>query len=417
MERCQVIADKTLRRVAAAVIVILLFLVFAGQFTVYMMAEDYKAALMAHDCAVAGALSAAGVEHGKIASAFVSDKTKADTGVGRSLLTAFGYNEQTRADLIPLVAGLRQKYVLYTLIASGLFSAAILAVISRFLCLRDRQVQMATGELSRFLDGDTSARLSDCGEGSLSSLFSAVNAMATSLTAHIETEKQNRQSLKNTISDISHQLKTPLAALSMYNDIISEERADAATVERFAQKSRRELDRMAGLILNLMKLARLDAGTIELTRVPLPLRDFLNKRAALFDTRAAREGKTITVFGSESIQLRFDEVWLGEAVDNILKNALDHTKSGDLVEIFCEETAVTAEIVICDSGEGIHPEDIHHIFKRFYRSRYSKDAQGVGIGLAIAKSIVDMHGGTVTVQSELGEGTRFYLTFPKLTNM
>lgn len=283
--------------------------------------------------------------------------------------------------------------------------------------MRDRQILAATAELSRFLGGDTSARLSDCGEGSLSALFAAINAMATSLTAHIETEKQGRQSLKNTISDISHQLKTPLAALSMYNDIITEERAEAEIVARFAQKSRRELDRMEGLIQSLMKLARLDAGTIELSKATKPLRDFLNKRAALFDTRAAREGKMIQVFGSEGIRLCFDEVWLGEAVDNILKNALDHTKSGDFVEISCEETAVTADIVICDSGEGIHPEDIHHVFKRFYRSRYSKDMQGVGIGLAIAKSIVEQHGGTVTVQSELGESTRFCMTFPKLTNM
>ncbi|MPM12216.1 Adaptive-response sensory-kinase SasA [bioreactor metagenome] len=410
-------ADKNFRRAAAALILILFAMVFAGQFAVYRMAEDYKAALTVHDSAVAGALSAAGIENGKIASAFVSDKTKADTDEGRSLLTAFGYNERTRTELIPLVAGLRQKYALYILFASALFSAAILTAVSRHLSVRDRQVQAATAELSRFLGGDTSARLSDCGEGSLSSLFAAVNAMATSLTAHIETEKQNRQSLKNTISDISHQLKTPLAALSMYNDIIDEEQADAATVARFAQKSRRELNRMEGLILNLMKLARLDAGTIELSTAPLPLCAFLSKRAALFDTRATREGKTIKVSGNESTRLCFDEVWLGEAVDNIVKNALDHTKFGDTIEISCVETAVTAEIVISDSGEGIHPEDIHHIFKRFYRSRYSKDAQGVGIGLAIAKSIVDMHGGTVTVQSELGAGTRFYLTFPHLTNM
>lgn len=410
-------ADKNFRRGAAAVLLILLAMVFAGQFAVYKMAEDYKADLAAHDCAVAGALSAAGVDRGKIAAAFVSDKTKADTDEGRSLLTAVGYNERTRTELIPLAAELRKKYALAVLLASGLFSFAVLTAIYRYIALRDRQVHAAAGQLSRFLGGDTSARLSDCGEGSLSALFAAVNAMATSLTAHIETEKRGRQALKNTISDISHQLKTPLAALSMYNDIIEEERADAATVERFAQKSRRELDRMEGLIQNLMKLARLDAGTIELSKATQPLRDFLNKRAALFDTRAAREGKTIRVFGNEAIRFCFDEVWLGEAVDNILKNALDHTKSGDFVEISCEETAVTAEIAICDSGEGIHPEDIHHIFKRFYRSRFSKDAQGVGIGLAIAKSIVDMHGGTVTVQSELGESSRFCLTFPKLTNL
>ncbi|HWQ51104.1 MAG TPA: HAMP domain-containing sensor histidine kinase [Terriglobales bacterium] len=418
MERAQVTAaDRTVRRGAAAIALLLLAMAIAGLYSVCAMAQDYKAAMIAHDCAVAGALSATGVEKGQIAAAFVLEKTAADTEAGRALLAGAGYGSETQTALLPLVADLRKKYAFATLALSALFSFAVLAVIRRHLTLRDRQYQAAAAALSRFMGGDTAVRLPDCGEGSLSALFSAVNAMATSLTAHIEKEKRDRAFLKETISDISHQLKTPLSALSMYNEIIAEERADGAVVMSFAEKSRRELDRMEALIQNLMKLARLDAGTIELDKTLRPLRPFLEKCAAAFATRAGREGKRIRLTGDEAVTLSLDETWLGEAVDNLLKNALDHTKSGDTIEVSCGGTAVTAEIVISDDGEGIHPEDIHHIFKRFYRSRFSKDRQGVGIGLSIAKAIVEKHGGAVTVRSELGQGARFCLTFPKLTKL
>jgi signal transduction histidine kinase len=115
--------------------------------------------------------------------------------------------------------------------------------------------------------------------------------------------------------------------------------------------------------------------------------------------------------------LYYDSEWLYEAVSNIFKNAFDHTKEQDRIEIICRDTPVLKEILIRDSGTGIHPEDIHSIFRRFYRSRFSKDKQGTGIGLTMAKMIVEKHDGSISVTSELGKGTTFCLTFPKLTNM
>jgi signal transduction histidine kinase len=241
--------------------------------------------------------------------------------------------------------------------------------------------------------------------------------MATSLNAHIEKEKQNRQFLKDTIADISHQLKTPLAALRMYNEIILDEKTGNSVVESFASKGTRELERMEYLIQNLLKLAKLDAGTIVLNPAVHRLSRFLEDILDTFQTRAKREEKSIRLKCDDCVMLRFDEVWLCEAVGNIVKNALDHTKVGDLIEISIEETVMSTEITVRDSGSGIHPEDIHHIFKRFYRSRFSKDQSGVGIGLALSKAIVEKHGGTITVQSEPGHGAEFHLIFPKLTKL
>lgn len=282
---------------------------------------------------------------------------------------------------------------------------------------RNKQLENAGEKIQHFMDGDTSIRLEDSNENSLSQFYAIINSMATSLNAHIEKENHSREFLKDTISDISHQLKTPLTALQMYNEIIMDEKNGNEVVENFTIKSQRELCRMENLIQSLLKLAKLDAGTIRLEKSGQNLKVFLEKCLGAFMTRAKLEKKGISLQCDNFVSLCFDEIWLDEAVSNIIKNALDHTEENDQIEVFCVETVISIEIIVKDNGTGIHPEDIHHIFKRFYRSRYSKDRQGVGIGLALVKAIIEQHGGTITVQSELGRGTVFRLIFPKLSNL
>ena len=128
-----------------------------------------------------------------------------------------------------------------------------------------------------------------------------------------------------------------------------------------------------------------------------------------FFFRAGQEGKEILLVGDESIDFICDRNWLMEAVGNIVKNALDHTEKGDSVRIEWKLSASALQIAVKDNGSGIHLEDLHYIFKRFYRSRYSKDTQGTGLGLPLAKSIIEAHGGSIAVDSEPGDGTAFYL--------
>ena len=259
--------------------------------------------------------------------------------------------------------------------------------------------------------------LSDNEEGIVSQLFSSINMMATSLTAHITKEKQTKEFLKNTISDISHQLKTPLTALKMYNEIVQEENTNNVVVDSFNIKSCNQLERMEYLIQNLLKLSRLDADAIELAKSNCLMKDLLEGVVISFSTRAKSENKSITLMCNSYIMLNCDGDWILEAISNIIKNALDHTVSRNEVQILCDETPVLICITIKDNGSGIHTEDIHYIFKRFYRSRFSKDKDGIGIGLTLAKTIVEKHGGSITVESTLNQGTTFYLTFPKLTNL
>lgn len=214
------------------------------------------------------------------------------------------------------------------------------------------------------------------------------------------------------ISDISHQLKTPLAALDMYMEILSGEAENPETVRTFSQKSLASLERMEQLIQALLKMARLDTGNIVFEKKKCFISEITMQAAGELFERARREQKEIIMEGLPDACLYCDPEWTGEAVGNLIKNALDHTKAGGTIKIAWERSPAIFRLTVTDNGCGIAPEDIYHIFKRFYRSRSSSDRQGAGLGLSLAKAIVEGQGGTLSVESSPGEGSAFRISFP-----
>ena len=252
-------------------------------------------------------------------------------------------------------------------------------------------------------------------EGAMYRLFHEVNSLVTMADAHADSERRAKEFLRRTISDISHQLKTPIAALNIYNGILQQETADAATVREFTSLSEQELDRIESLVQSLLKMARLDAGAITLERSPENVFDLLEHIKRQYSFRAEQEGKEIALEGDEQTVFSCDRTWLAEAIGNLVKNALDHTAQGDRILVRWQQSPCLTQITVEDTGSGIHSEDLYHIFKRFYRSRFSKDTQGVGLGLPLAKSIVEAHQGSIEVHSKLGQGTAFTINFPIMT--
>ena len=252
-------------------------------------------------------------------------------------------------------------------------------------------------------------------EGAMYRLFHEVNSLVTMADAHADSERRAKEFLRRTISDISHQLKTPIAALNIYNGILQQETADAATVREFTSLSEQELDRIESLVQSLLKMARLDAGAITLELAPENVFDLLEHIKRQYSFRAEQEGKEIVLEGDEQTVFSCDRTWLTEAIGNLVKNALDHTAQGDRILVRWQQSPCLTQITVEDTGSGIHSEDLYHIFKRFYRSRFSKDTQGVGLGLPLAKSIVEAHQGSIEVHSKLGQGTAFTINFPIMT--
>ena len=213
------------------------------------------------------------------------------------------------------------------------------------------------------------------------------------------------------ISNISHQLKTPLAALSMYTEIMQGEPGKEEAVRIFTEKSMRSLERMEHLIQSLLKMARLDAGTIVFEKKQCLLSEISEQAAGDLLERAERERKRIRIEGRREEKLACDPEWTKEAVGNLVKNALDHTEAGGVIRIFWERTPAVVRLTVEDDGCGIPEEEIHHIFRQFYRGSVSGDRQGAGLGLSLAKSIVEGQGGTLSVESSPGEGSTFRMTF------
>ena len=304
-----------------------------------------------------------------------------------------------------------QRFSLFLLLVFVLSGGAILAVGCSYFKKQNQVMEQAVSQINAYLDGNHNARIECDDEGELYRLFHTVNSLAAVLNAHADNELREKEFLKNTISDISHQLKTPLAALNIYNGLLQDGDMELSAVKEFADLSEQELDRIETLVQNLLKITRLDAGAIVLEKNAENVADMMQDIELHFAYRARQEKKEIILSGSDHLSLFCDRDWLNEAIDNIVKNAFDHTESGAIIRVAWKELPSGVQIVITDNGCGIHPEDIHHIFKRFYRSRFSKDKQGIGLGLPLAKAIVEAHNGTIEVDSELGIGTTFTMNF------
>ncbi len=300
---------------------------------------------------------------------------------------------------------------IYVLLCSVAMVIAVLTACFLYFREQNRLMEDAVAKITEYISGNHEARIECDKEGELYRLFHEVNSLAAILNAHAEKEGNSKRFLKDTISNISHQLKTPLAALNIYNGLLQEEPEDMETVKELTVLSEQELDRIEMLVQNLLKITKLDADAITFEKGPENVADMIKDVELHFAYRGKQEQKEILLSGDDSISLICDRDWMLEAIGNIVKNALDHTKSGDHISIEWKRLPTVVQIKIKDNGSGIHPEDLHHIFKRFYRSRFSKDIQGVGLGLPLAKAIIEAHDGTIEVDSRLGTGTVFLLNF------
>ncbi|MDO5299862.1 MAG: HAMP domain-containing sensor histidine kinase [Clostridia bacterium] len=396
------------------------FCVFLLGFAVLMLAAGLmltaaqvhaaKAMLLAHDAAVASSLLSRGVAAGDIAAALTEG---AADDAGRALLARLGMTRATPERLLPVLttAGLEMTAML--LVGWALLALLLLGAAAAFLRRRERLYEQAADAVARFAAGEIRCAMPQAGEGAIYRLFAGVERLATALRAKNEAEQKAHVFLKETISDISHQLKTPLAAMTMYQEIMEDEARNPQTVRVFLRKMGVSLARMEGLIASMLKITRLDAGSIVFERERCRVAELVRDAVGELTTRAGSEGKHILLCGKEEDVLVCDRAWTAEAIGNVVKNALDHTQRGGTIRIAWTGSPAALRLTVEDDGEGIAPEDIHHIFKRFYRSaRTSSGAgHGVGLGLPLARAIVEGQGGLLTAASEPGRGAAFTFSF------
>lgn len=400
--------DKQIKGFLLFLISFALLLVGTETVLAIYQVNDVEVLWLTHNEAVVSSLLEQGVSKEAIVTALTNTEISED---GRSLLAAAGLGKQTGINIRPFLNQFQQSTFCITLCAV-MFLLLVLSIgMFVFFWKRKRFYQQADKVLTNYINGDYSCHLPQNYEGAIFQIFSSIEQLATMLQSKNETEHKAKEFLKDTISDISHQLKTPLAALTMYQEIIESEPENAETVKQFAAKMGISLKRMEQLILSMLKITRLDTGNIVFEKKSCRVSELITHSVNELTTRAKNENKQIQIDGDGEQQLICDMEWTGEAIGNIVKNALDHTQAGGIVRITWDRAPAMFQIFISDNGSGIAPEDIHHIFKRFYRSKHSLDTQGIGLGLPLAKSIIEGQDGVISVKSEIGNGTMFTLSF------
>lgn len=379
-----------------------------------ILAKDFQREMITHDYGIAGYL----VNHTDSIeiSAFTAAKSAEDIMSGSNLLIPVGYNDAASIYLLPEVLSYRNKVMISLSFLLLFVFGAVYLLMLFYLRRQHKTIQKAENSIRDFLNGNTMSRIESAETGDWYSLFHEVNELSSILSAHAENERQTKEFLQSIISDVSHQIKTPLSALKMYQEIMDNRRSDTEAISSFSQKSLREIKRIEDVVYTLLKLAQLDAGIIQMQKTHENVSALMQDILERFEVLAEQESKTITLSGKEDVSLFCDALWISEAVGNIVKNALEHTAAGGQISIRWEQNALATQIVIEDNGTGIHPEDLYNIFKRFYRSRYSQDTRGIGLGLPLAKTIIETHGGTISVTSKLDVGTVFTLNFYNLTD-
>ena len=247
-------------------------------------------------------------------------------------------------------------------------------------------------------------------EGELSILSNNIYKAASTLKVQNEILSDDKKQLASAIADISHQLKTPLTSMMVMNDLLYAEE-DPSKRQEFLQTQSAQLSRMNWLIQTLLKLSKLDAGTIELKREKIEVTELLAEVIKPFEIQFELRNISYKQ-DSGDISFACDKNWTVEALQNIVKNCIEHMDEGGELRISTLDTSLYVQITIEDTGCGIAPEDIPHIFERFYKGKNAgKDS--VGIGLALTKAIIEDQHGEITVKSTEGEGSVFSVKFYK----
>ena len=219
-----------------------------------------------------------------------------------------------------------------------------------------------------------------------------------------------RIQLKDSISDISHQLKTPLTSVTLMLDNLNDD-LPLQLRRNFMRDIKTQTNHISFLIRSLLTLSRLDADVIDFHKEAIPLKPLLDSCISHTEIMAELRGVTVCVIADEKCSALCDKKWTAEAITNIVKNCIEHTPSGGNVCITAQENKLYTRITVRDSGCGISREDLPHIFDRFYRAKNS-DENSVGIGLSLTKAIIEKQGGYISAASGQGAGSEFVIRFP-----
>ena len=256
-------------------------------------------------------------------------------------------------------------------------------------------------------------KIEDNSEDQLSDLKNELYKITVMLKEEAEKSKQDKESLKVSVQDISHQLKTPITSISIMLDNLKDNpKMDEKTRQRFIFEIDKQIENISFLIISLLKFSRLEAGVEDFIKEKINVKELISACLKRLEIPIEIKNQNIVIKGKEDSYFIGDYKWQEEAITNIIKNCIEHTDENKNIYINYEENNLYTKIQIIDEGNGIDKEDIKHIFERFYKGKDSSE-NSIGIGLALAKTIIEKDNGYISCKSEKGKGTEFIIKYMK----
>ena len=274
------------------------------------------------------------------------------------------------------------------------------------------RLENLAADLRKISAGETAVDIRDYQEGEWSILKDEIYKMSVILQGTAQTMTKERTLLAHSLSDIAHQVKTPLTSMLVMVDLLLQGGLSQEDEEKLLFIIQAQIIRMEWLASSLLKLSKLDSATIEFKSESIKVRELIDKALQPLLVYAELKNQQIFIKGEAYITITGDLTWNAEALTNILKNCIEHTPEDCAIHIQFSENPIYTEITIQDSGEGIAKEDMHYIFNRFFRGK-NASKESVGIGLSMAQSIIRRQHGDIFVKSTPGQGATFTIRYYK----
>lgn len=328
-----------------------------------------------------------------------------------NILEKYGYDDE-----LSYIKELREninKNLINTAVLIGIFGIASLSIFMRYVLIQEKELKEINEYIKEVNNKNYSLKIEDNKDGELSRLRNELYKTTVILREAAENSEEEKEKLSIAIADISHQLKTPLTSIRIILDNISDNPDMPQEIrEDFIQDISKQVEHMSSLVISLLKIAKFDAGTIKMENEEIDAKKLIdsviNNLAILIEIK---EIEVITKIDEKAIFIA-DYKWQQEALTNILKNAIEHSQPKSNIYIIVENTSIFLKIKIKDEGQGIEQKDLKHIFERFYRAKNCNE-DSIGIGLSLAKTIIEQNNGYIKATSEVGKGTLFEIKYIK----
>lgn len=411
----RILSNPEIKKYNISIIALFLITIILSIFVNTLNLNIIKADVIQNNQAIVGNIVSKYPELEKdIVSVITQAKNKENIDLGAKVLQKYNYDSSTNLSQEPIVQNNIYKMLKINILFITFVFLCLITISFYFFIKIYRDIKDMTDYVYHSSEGREYEMKNKNQEGQIGILKTEIMKMTTVLKEKVALLHSEKIFLNDTISDISHQLKTPMTSLMlltdlMYNDLDKEKKIE------FLDRTNAQLSRMDWLIKSMLKLSKLEAKVIDFKTDKVNINELIKRSISPLLVPIELRNISLNINGDKEASYTGDIEWSSEALSNIIKNCIEHTKEGGTLDITYEENPIYSEIIIKDNGEGIDKDDIQNIFKRFYKGKNSK-SDSVGIGLAMAKSIIESQNGDIYVKSKKNRGSEFHITFHKRYN-